>query len=94
MNIKPLGDNVLVKQKKADEVTSFGLVLPEKNEKKAEGEVISVGPGKVLADGKRSTMDVKPGDRVLLKGWGGEKVEINNEEFKIVAQDEILAVLE
>lgn len=93
MNIRPLGDNVLVKQKKAPEVTSFGLVLPEKSEKKAEGEVIAVGPGKILEDGKRSAMDVKVGDLVVLKGWGGEKVEINNEEFKIVSQDEILAVI-
>lgn len=93
MNIRPLGDNVLVKQKKADEVTSFGLVLPEKNEKKAEGEVVAVGSGKILEDGKRSTMDVKVGDRVIIKNWGGEKVEINNEEYKIVSQDEILAVI-
>lgn len=94
MNIRPLGDNVLVQQKKADEVTSFGLVLPGKDEKKPEGEVMAIGPGKILEDGTRSKMDVKVGDVVLLKGWGGEKVEIGKDEFKIVSQDDILAVIE
>ena len=93
MKIKPLGDNVLVKQKKADDVTSFGLVLPEKDEKKPEGEVIAVGPGK-FENGVRVPMDVKVGDHVILKSWGGEKVEINKEEFKIVSADEILAIVD
>lgn len=93
MNIRPLGDNVLVKQKKADEVTSFGLVLPEKDEKKPEGEVVAVGPGKLLENGTRSQMDVKVGDRVLLKSWGGDKVEVEKEEYKIISQDDILAVI-
>lgn len=94
MNIKPLGDNVLVKQIKADEVTSFGLVLPEKDEKKAEAEVIAVGPGKILKNGERGIMEVKVGDKVLLKNWGGEKVELNKIEYKIVSQEDILAILE
>lgn len=93
MNIRPLGDNVLIKQKKADEVTSFGLVLPGSDEKKAEGEVVAVGPGKMLDNGSRAKMDVEVGNHVLLKNWGGEKVEIGKEEYKIVSQDEILAVI-
>lgn len=94
MKIRPLGENILVRQKKADEVTAFGLVLPEKDEKKPQGEVIAVGPGKVLDNGSRSTIDVKVGDQVILKSWGGEKVEIDKEEYKIVSQDEILAIIE
>ena len=94
MNIRPLGDNVLVKQMKADEVTSFGLVLPDKDEKKAEAEVVAVGPGKMLDNGQLSQMQVKAGDKVILKNWGGEKVELNKEEYKIVSQDDILAVME
>ncbi len=94
MTIKPLGDNVLIKQKKVDEVTSFGLVLPGSDEKKPEGEVVAVGPGKLLDNGTRSKMDVKVGDRVLLKSWGGDAVKIEKEEFKIVAQDDILAIVE
>ncbi len=94
MNIRPLGDNVLVKQKKEDEVTSFGLVLPGDKKEKAEGIVVAVGPGKLLEDGTRSQMDVKPGDQVVLKSWGGDKVELDKEEYKIVSQDEILGVIE
>jgi len=94
MNIKPLGDNVLIKQKKEDEVTSFGLVLPGDKKDKAEGDVIAVGPGKMLDTGERSKMDVKVGDHVVLKNWGGEKIEIEKEEYKIVSQDDILAVVE
>ena len=94
MKIRPLGDNILVQQKKADEVTSFGLVLPEKDDKKPEGDVIAVGPGKIMEDGNHSRMDVKVGDHVLLKSWGGDKVEIEGKEYKIVSQDEILAVVE
>ena len=94
MQIKPLGDNVLVKQIKADEVTSFGLVLPDKDEKKAEAEVVAVGPGKLLENGQRSAMEVKIGNKVLLKNWGGEKVEIEKVEYKIVSQEDILAIIE
>ena len=94
MHIRPLGDNILIRQKKADEITTFGLVLPEKDEKKPEGEVVAVGPGKILDDGKRSLMEVKVGDHVLLKNWGGESVKMEKEEYKIVSQEDILAVLE
>ncbi len=94
MKIRPLGDNVLVKQAKVDEVTSFGLVLPGKDEKKPEGEVVAVGPGKVLENGQLSLMQVKVGDKVILKNWGGEKVELDKEEYKIMSQDDILAVIE
>jgi chaperonin GroES len=94
IKIRPLGDNVLIKQKKVDEVTSFGLVLPDKDEKKPEGEVVAVGPGKLLENGTRGALEVKVGDRVVLKSWGGEKVELDKVEYKIVAADEILAVIE
>ena len=94
MKIRPLGDNVLVKQTKADEVTSFGLVLPGKDEKKPEGDVVAVGPGKMLDNGQLSQMQVKVGDHVILKNWGGEKVELDKEEYKIVSQEDILAVVE
>ena len=94
MQLRPLGDNVLVKQIKADEVTSFGLVLPGKDEKKPEGEVVAIGPGKLLESGPRSVMEVKVGDKVLLKNWGGEKVELDKQEYKIVSQDDILAIFQ
>ncbi len=92
MNIKPLGDNVLVKQKK-EEKTKSGIILSSEKEL-PEGEVVAVGPGKMLDNGQRSAMNVKPGDHVLLKSWGGDKVEIEGLEYKIVSQDDILAVVE
>lgn len=92
--IRPLGDNVLVKQKKEDEVTSFGLILSGDKKERSEGEVIAVGPGKLMEDGKRTTMDVKVGDHVILKSWGGDKVELEKEEYKIVSQEDILGVVE
>lgn len=92
MNIKPLGDNVLVKQKK-EEKTKSGIILSSEKEL-PEGEVVAVGPGKVLDNGQRSAMNVKAGDHVLLKSWGGDKVEIEGLEYKIVSQEDILAVVE
>ena len=92
MNIRPLGDNVLVKQKK-EEKTKSGIILSTEKEL-PEAEVMAVGPGKVLENGQRSAMNVKVGDVVLLKSWGGDKVEIENQEYKIIGQDDILAVLE
>lgn len=96
MTIRPLGDHVLVRPKKEEEVTAFGLVLPEtvEKEKKAEGEVIAVGPGKMMENGQRSVMEVKVGDKVLFKTWGGDKVELEKEEMKILSQEDILAVIE
>ena len=95
MNIKPLGNNVVVKQLKEEEITASGIVLPDTvdKEKKAEGEVIAVGPGKMLENGTRAVIDVKVGDRVIFEKWGGEEVEVDKVEYKIVDAEKILAVL-
>jgi chaperonin GroES len=91
MNISPLGDNVLVKQKK-EEKTKSGIILT--NEKELpEASVVAVGPGKMMDNGTRQAMDVKVGDTVFLKSWGGDKVEIEKEEYKIVSQGDILAIV-
>lgn len=96
MNIKPLGDHVLVKPIKEEEVTASGIVLPDTvdKEKKAEGTVVSVGPGKLLKDGKRAEMEVKAGDHILFKKWGGDEVEVGGEEHKIISADDVLAIIE
>lgn len=96
MNIKPLGDRVVVKQLKKEEVTSSGIVLPDTidKEKKSEAEVIAVGPGKMLESGQLAPMHVSPGQIVLIKSWGGDEVEVNKEEYKIVSQEDILAIVE
>ena len=95
MNIKPLGDRILVKPVKAEEVTASGIVLPDTidKEKKAEGEVVAVGPGKLLDNGTRSQMEVSVGDIVLYKKWGGDEVELDNEDHKIISSEDVLAVV-
>lgn len=89
--IKPLGNRVLVKPLKEEEVTSFGIVLPETvdREKKMEGEVIACGNGDDLAK-----LGVKVGMIVLFEKWGGEEVKIEGEDYKILPHDKILAVVE
>lgn len=96
MNIKPLGDHMLVKPIKEEEVTASGIVLPDTvdKEKKAEGTVVAVGPGKMLDNGQRSAMEIKAGDAILFKKWGGEDVEVNGEEHKIISADDVLAIIE
>ncbi len=96
MNIKPLGDRVLVKPIKEEEVTASGIVLPDTvdKQKKAEGEIVAIGPGKLLESGERATMEVKVGDRVLFEKWGGEEVKVEGEEYKILESEKILAIIE
>ncbi len=96
MNIRPLGGRVLVKPVKEEEVTKSGIVLPDTvdKEKKMEGEVLAVGPGKILDNGERAKMEVKVGDKVLFEKWGGEEVKMDGVEYKIVDGEKILAILE
>lgn len=95
MNIHPLGDRVVVKTTKEEEVTKSGIVLPDTmdKEKKAEGEVMAVGPGKALDSGARGAMEVKVGDRILFEKWGAEEVEVDGVEYKILSQEKILAIM-
>ncbi len=95
MTVKPLGDHILVKPLKQEEVTKSGIVLPDTvdKEKKAEGEVVAVGPGKLLKDGSRAQMEVAVGDVILYKKWGGDEVEIEGEEHKIISADDVLAIV-
>lgn len=96
MNIKPLGGRVVLKIMQKEEVTKSGIVLPDTvdKEKKSEGEVMAVGPGKILKDGSRAPIEVSVGQRVLVKSWGGDEVEIDGEEYKIFDAEDILAVIE
>jgi chaperonin GroES len=96
MTIKPLGDHVVVQLIEKEEMTASGIVLPDtvEKEKKAEGKVVAVGPGKMLDSGVRAPIDVQVGDHILFEKWGGEDVEIDDTEYKVVSADKILAVLE
>jgi len=96
MNIKPLGDNIVVKALEEKEVTASGIVLPDTvdKEKKAEGEVVAIGPGKLLDNGSRAQMEVMVGQFILFKKWGGDDVKIDNKEYKIISQSDVMAILE
>lgn len=92
--IKPLGDRVIVQTKTADEVSKGGIILPDSaKEKPQEGEVIAVGPGRTLDSGKVVPVEVKIGDKVIYGKYGGTDVKVDGEEYVILRQDDILAVV-
>lgn len=94
MKLVPLEDRVILKQLEAEETTASGIVLPNSaKEKPQQAEVIAVGPGK-KADGKDVVMQVKVGDKVIYSKYAGTEVKLEDEEFIIVKQSDILAVVE
>ena len=94
MKLRPLGDKVVLKQLEAEEVTKSGIVLPgQSQEKPQQAEVIAVGPGGVV-DGKEVTMLVKEGDKVIFSKYSGQEVKLGNDEYIVVKQNDILAVVE
>jgi len=94
MRIKPLGDRVVLKMLEAEEKTKTGIVLPgSAKEKPQEAEVVAVGPGGMI-DGKEVVMQVKIGDKVLTGKYSGTEVKIDGEEYTIVKQNDILAIVE
>jgi len=94
MRIKPLGDRVVIKMIETEETTKSGIVLPgTAKEKPQEAEIVAVGPGG-LVDGKEVTMEVKVGDRVLISKYAGTEVKIDNVEYTILRQTDILAIVD
>ncbi|MBX6754084.1 co-chaperone GroES [Thermorudis peleae] len=92
--IRPLGDRVVVKPIQREEVTKSGIVLPDTaKEKPQRGEVIAVGPGRLTDDGRRLEMEVKVGDEVLFAKYAGTELKIDDEEYLILSEKDILAVL-
>lgn len=93
MKLTPLGDRVVLKQLVAEETTKSGIVLPGQNkEKPAQAEVVAVGPGGMV-DGKEVQMLVAVGDQVIYAKYAGTEVELDGEEYLIVRQDDILAIM-
>jgi len=85
----------LVKRFEESEAVKGGIIIPDTaKEKPTEGEVMSVGSGKILNDGKRALMDVKAGDRILFGKYSGTEIKIDNQDYTIMREEEILAVLE
>ncbi|NLL71153.1 MAG: co-chaperone GroES [Epulopiscium sp.] len=94
MRLVPLGDRVVIKQLEAEEKTKSGIVLPtQAKEKPQEAEVIAVGPGGMV-DGKEVKMEVKVGDHVIYSRYAGTEVKMEDEEYIIVKQSDILAIVE
>ena len=94
MKVTPLGDRILVKRVEAEEVSAGGIVLPDTaKEKPKEGKVVSVGSGKILDDGSRSTMQLKAGDRVIFTSYAGNEVTIDGDEYLIMSEEDVLARL-
>ena len=95
MKVVPLGDKIVVKRLEADEKTSGGIVLPDSAQQRPhEGRVLSVGDGKLLADGERAPQQVSEGDRVLFSQYAGSEVIVDEEELLIMSEEDILAVLD
>jgi chaperonin GroES len=92
--LKPLGNRVVVQAVAREEMTRSGIVLPDTaKEKPQEGKVVAVGPGRVADDGKRLPMDVKVGDTVIYARYAGSEVKLGAEEYLIIAESDVLAVL-
>jgi chaperonin GroES len=94
MKIKPLNDRVLVKRMEEVQVTKGGIVIPDTaKEKPIEGKVIAVGPGKMSDAGQRMTLQVKEGDRVLFGKYAGTEIKMEGEEYLMMREEDILAVI-
>lgn len=94
MKLSPLGDRVVLKQSVAEETTKSGIVLPgQAKEKPQYAEVVEVGPGTVV-DGVKVEMEVKPGDKVIYSKYAGTEIKLEDEEYIIVKQSDILAIVQ
>ena len=94
MKLRPLGDRVVLKQSVAEETTKSGIVLPNQAQEKPQyAEVIEVGPGAVV-DGEKIVMEVKPGDKVIYSRYAGTEVKLGDDEYLLVKQSDILAIVE
>lgn len=95
MNIRPLHDRLIVKRMEEEEKTKGGIIIPDTaKEKPFEGKVIAVGDGKVKEDGTKIPMEVKKGDKILFSKYAGSEVKIDGEDYLIMKEEDVLAVIE
>jgi chaperonin GroES len=96
MNLRPLNDRLIVKALPKEEVTKSGIILPDTvdKERPEQGEVIAVGPGKLKDNGERVPMSIKAGDKVMFKKYAPDEVKLDNEEYLVLSEYDILAVVE
>ncbi|MDP4836531.1 MAG: co-chaperone GroES [Burkholderiales bacterium] len=95
MKIRPLHDRVIVKRLEEERTTASGIVIPDSAAEKPDtGEVIAIGTGKVLDDGKIRALDVKPGDKIIFGKYSGQTVKVDGEELLVMREEDIMGVLE
>lgn len=95
MNIRPLNDRLIVKRLEEEEKTKGGIIIPDNaKEKPSQGEVIAVGSGKVLEDGKKLPLEVKKGDRVLFGKYSGTEIKVDGNEYLMMREEDVLGVVE
>ncbi len=95
MQLKPLGDRIVVKVLTQEEKTKGGIVIPDTaKEKPQEGDVLAIGSGRVLENGQKLPLEVKKGDKILFSKYGGTEVKIEGEDLLILSERDILAILE
>ena len=95
MKLKPIGDKIIVERIEAETKTKGGIVLPDAaKEKPKEGKIIAVGEGKLMDNGTRVAPSVKVGDRVIFSSFAGNEVKVNDKEYLIMSEEDILAVIE
>jgi chaperonin GroES len=94
MNLKPLGDRLVIKPLEQEEEKRGGIIIPDTAKEKPEkGEVLAVGPGKMLENGTRVAVEVKKGDKVLFGKYAGTEVKVDNQELMIVREEDVMAVI-
>ena len=95
MNIRPLGDRLLVKRLEEEDKSKGGIIIPDSaKEKPQEGKVVAVGKGKMLDDGKMVALEIKAGDKILFGKYAGTDVKIEGEEHLIMREDDVLGIIE
>ena len=95
MKLRPLNDRILVQRVETEEKTAGGIIIPDSaKEKPSEGKITAVGPGKRNKKGERIPLDLKEGDKVLFSKYGGTEVKLDDEDYLIMREDDILGVIE
>ena len=94
MKFKPLHDRILVKRLENDEKSKGGIIIPDTaKEKPSEGEIVAVGPGAINNEGKRNTLDVKEGDKILFSKYSGDEVKIDGQDLIIIKEEDVIGIL-
>ena len=95
MKVRPLNDRIIVKRLEEEDKTKGGIIIPDSaKEKPVEGKVIAVGDGRINKEGKKIPMEIKKGDRVLFAKYGGSEIKMDGEEYLMMKEDDVLAIIE